>query len=895
MEVHELLHTGIKVDHAYQEQLRAKVKELLSWKYEGFAGSQPVSFQLQHLSNLENEDYFVCEKSDGVRYMMILVVTQKGPAGFLIDRMNNFFYLPMHFPLSKLKQKSSQNTQFHNDTLMDGELVIDVQGDKKIKRFLVFDLMAVNGVSIVQRSFSTRLGILQQDVIEPHTQYLKSHPQLQKSAPFSVEMKDQQRSYGMNLVFQDIPNLKHANDGLIFTPVKEPYMAGTCTKLLKWKPPDMNTVDFQIKKTYTAERKPRYQLYISRFGVHRLYEDFSPDPDTAEKWRNESPDGRIGEFRYDPNLDNVIYESGYAPQTRKGGWVFIKYRDDKDKANEEHVVTSVIASIKDGVTKDILENRVELIRKKWKARERMLISASPVAPQPSNTDTSESDAKNLSSPSGATRPQPPPGPAPLTRERGSTSSPQSERVATKRVKVDPSTSDEAIAPESDSTRQKSVSEKLLEQRLSPLKSVPSSKPEDSAPAQRDTPDRSPVRIGAPNRIPEVNGTAAPSPDLPAAINQSPSTGPVLDQHGDDDALSSGGIPELSASQVCNPRHRSPTAFSASDRCLSSSSSSSSSSNADTDDRSICSSWKRGGPTRRCPDHSGASVSSTADDPSKSLASARNLVIQLGSGRRHHRTVTLRRSFYWLLPILNSPLAAHYPSRPTISSSRTPMPSLSISLSLSRTNSRRTLNCNCSRTPSPSRSPSFNNLPNSRPNTHPSLSRNSNTRPRINPSSLTRAIPLATAIPKAISPMHRPLRLSIPTPIRKSRPRASAHPIPTILRITHRHNIHSRPCTPILSLYNNSSNNSNSSSSNSSNNNNSSSSSRSSPICSLHQSHNTHQTTRRPDGGAVSACVSGKPTSARNPCGSQGRAAAISGLSRKLADNHHPSGDGPFRV
>jgi hypothetical protein len=48
---------------------------------------------------------------------------------------------------------------------------------------------------------------------------------------FSVELKKMERSYGLRLVFDQIPKLKHKSDGIIWTPVKYPYTLGTCEKL----------------------------------------------------------------------------------------------------------------------------------------------------------------------------------------------------------------------------------------------------------------------------------------------------------------------------------------------------------------------------------------------------------------------------------------------------------------------------------------------------------------------------------------------------------------------------------------------------------------------------------------------------------------------------------------
>lgn len=62
-----------------------KVRYLLSFDNAySFPGCQPVSFETKHLNDIEREDYYVCEKSDGVRYLLFIVHSPKGPASFLV-------------------------------------------------------------------------------------------------------------------------------------------------------------------------------------------------------------------------------------------------------------------------------------------------------------------------------------------------------------------------------------------------------------------------------------------------------------------------------------------------------------------------------------------------------------------------------------------------------------------------------------------------------------------------------------------------------------------------------------------------------------------------------------------------------------------------------------------
>ncbi|KAJ2962054.1 hypothetical protein NQZ79_g2762 [Umbelopsis isabellina] len=339
---HDILNESIakRVDPIYSKTLQSRVQELLKIHHDGFPGSQPVSFEAKHLIDLQREDYFVCEKSDGVRYLMFATHTPKGPATFLLDRNRSWFFIPhLLFPLR------GKDTEYHNETLMDGELVMDIDENK----------------------------MLQQEVIQPfHAAKI--------SAPFKVELKKMERSYGLGVVFDQMTRLKHASDGVIFTPVKLPYTPGTCEKLLKWKPAELNTVDFRIAVKWSKEHKPIYSLEVVMQGKNfKFYDHLQLEQETALEWKKSVPDGRIGEFRYDPQWNVTIVEPGYAPTVRKGGWRFVKFREDKELANDEQVVKKILKSIQDGITKEQLLAHMEDIRAAWKAREKGIPMPDPVS------------------------------------------------------------------------------------------------------------------------------------------------------------------------------------------------------------------------------------------------------------------------------------------------------------------------------------------------------------------------------------------------------------------------------------------------------------------------------------------------------------------------------------
>jgi hypothetical protein len=84
-----------------------------------------------------------------------------------------------------------------------------------------------------------------------------------------IFMKDMFEVADVEGIFQYvIPKLQHENDGLIFTMNCCPYYPGTCQEILKWKPTELNTIDFEIKPLPSSTNSRNiWGLYS--FGVDR--------------------------------------------------------------------------------------------------------------------------------------------------------------------------------------------------------------------------------------------------------------------------------------------------------------------------------------------------------------------------------------------------------------------------------------------------------------------------------------------------------------------------------------------------------------------------------------------------------------------------------------------------
>jgi hypothetical protein len=253
---------------------------------ERFPGPQPVSIERRHFGEFKKRQYYVCEKTDGVRHLLLSLEVDGKRYTCLVNRAFNIV------PFS---------TMIPRGTVLDGELV---QCTDQRPIFLIYDAIWVKGKDVRRESLDRRLDAARS--------LLKNVIRSTKD-PFELKVKN------MSLFPGPLPDLKSLpweTDGLVFTPVNEPVRMGTHETLFKWKPRSRITIDFQISNGS--------HLNVQEKG--RLYKE--------------------GELYPNPNLkDGTIVECGYGNM----GWFVEKIRTDKNHANNRRTYFRTIVNLRENI------------------------------------------------------------------------------------------------------------------------------------------------------------------------------------------------------------------------------------------------------------------------------------------------------------------------------------------------------------------------------------------------------------------------------------------------------------------------------------------------------------------------------------------------------------------
>jgi mRNA-capping enzyme len=309
------------------QRIQQKVQDFCGLQTKGFPGSQPVSMDINNIKLLKERPYRVSWKADGTRYMMLILQEHKI---YFINRNNCVFQVSgLKFPHRKDLDRHLVNT------LLDGEMVIDKVNGQDIPRYLAYDIIKFDGHDVSRSPFPARLGCIEKEIVQPRNEATKEGHIDNSSEPFSVRLKQfwDITQAGSLLSDKFIKTLPHDTDGLIFQPSKDPYVAGPCSEVLKWKPLSHNSVDFLLKihteKGLGIVTIDVGDLYVG--GIPRLFGTMKVNK-TLKEFHN-----KIIECRFQDNR-----------------WVFMRERTDKSFPNSLTTALAVCYSINNPVTTDIL-------------------------------------------------------------------------------------------------------------------------------------------------------------------------------------------------------------------------------------------------------------------------------------------------------------------------------------------------------------------------------------------------------------------------------------------------------------------------------------------------------------------------------------------------------------
>jgi len=123
-----------------------------------------------------------------------------------------------------------------------------------------------------------------------------------------------------------LPKIEYKIDGLIFTPINEPIKTGTHETMFKWKPRDMNTIDFQAKKW-----ENKWGLYVQEKG--RLIFESELSLEQTPSWITE----------------DCIVECQYMCDETPRWWKPKSLRVDKKHSNNRKTFYRTLVNIRENI------------------------------------------------------------------------------------------------------------------------------------------------------------------------------------------------------------------------------------------------------------------------------------------------------------------------------------------------------------------------------------------------------------------------------------------------------------------------------------------------------------------------------------------------------------------
>ena len=296
-----------------------RVNELwgLPKTYDRFPGCQPISIERRHFPILKKNDYVICDKSDGERFLCLIDNIDNVNTCCLIDRKCEITHIKIRPPKECFK-----------GTILDGEIVME--NGKKV--YLVFDVVAWAGKNVTRLDLPTRFKY----IMDTHRRFIRSAGDGIRIRPkvFS-HLKD-----APGFKSQFVPTLKYNTDGYIITPIFDHVQTGTHQNMFKWKPYDDITIDFLVKKTaWEGKEAEVWDMFIQEKG-ELVFETHLSRKGLPKKWEKILQKGP------------AILECSWVNET----WCPVRHRTDKTLPNGRYCFYRTLTNINENIQDDEILN-----------------------------------------------------------------------------------------------------------------------------------------------------------------------------------------------------------------------------------------------------------------------------------------------------------------------------------------------------------------------------------------------------------------------------------------------------------------------------------------------------------------------------------------------------------
>lgn len=311
------------------------------------------------------KEYRVTPKTDGLR--MTGFIHNTGEL-FLMEEKHNYF-----------KSTGCFFSKDYEGTIFDGEFLNKNKSGENISHFLIFDCYFFCKEDVRKRHFDMRLTILEELIQEKNFSYCARPGSFEVSVKKFYSFNNNNFQFICKQCFEDIKKNEYANDGLIFTP--NDFVGGNYLyidyidkpryfvqsgfqfqKLLKWKDPLFNTIDFKIQiedNAHEFSTQTMCGLVMKKQKICRLlvlYIDSNTRKAVMQAF-DESGfvklpliNGELQCWNGDIIHDGNIVEMSFAEEK----WKPMRVRHDKKNPNHYKTAIDIWNSYKEPVTYDML-------------------------------------------------------------------------------------------------------------------------------------------------------------------------------------------------------------------------------------------------------------------------------------------------------------------------------------------------------------------------------------------------------------------------------------------------------------------------------------------------------------------------------------------------------------